>query len=641
MSGIAGLLHLDGSPVDGGIVSAMSEAMIHRGSDGNREARSGPVGFAHRHFWITPEEVGEAQPLEGPDGTLLVLDGRVDNRDEIIARLGLPPTVSDAACLLAAYGAWGERLCERLVGDFAFSVYHPGSRTLLLVRDPIGLRPLYYHVGTRFLAFASEIKALLRHPAIPARPDDEGVADYLLLGARPVDRLDVTCFAGIRALPPAHVLRVGLNGLQPARRYWDFDPAYRIRLGRFEDYAEAYRERFAEAVRRRTRSAHPVAVSVSGGLDSSAILCQAETLRRAGSVPCPAVLGVSYVGEEGSTTDEREYLHEIERAYGVSIQRTAGPVLFGVVDGAALQAWHCEAPFLDSLWQITRAIDSAAAGGGARRMLLGHWGDQMLYDTAYLVDLINALAWGTVRRHLSALRDWHVREEVRALRTRLAFDLLRHHVPPRLLLVLKWARWRLRPPQVHRQWLNPGFRSRALQSATVPASLGREFESAHARALYLETRSKYSVHCMEWNNKIAALHGLDHAFPFLDRDLIQFLMAIPGEMVSFRGVPRALAREGMAGVLPDAIRQRRWKGDFTRAVNLGAANDLLVAREWFARPSRAEALGFVDGTRMAAELDSLARRIEGPDCVAGWEVADLIGLESWSRVFFNHGPTEA
>jgi asparagine synthase (glutamine-hydrolysing) len=640
MSAIVGLWNLDGRPADARVVAAMSQALSHRGPDGERIVTRDAFGVAHRHFWVTPEEVGEGQPLEGSGGTLLALDGRVDNRDELMALLGLPPTASDAACVLAACRAWGDAAVERVSGDFAFAFYHPEPGTLVLARDAIGLRPVYYYHGPGMFGFASEIKGLLAHPAVPRRPDDEGLADYLLLGARPVDRLDVTCFQGIRALPPAHLLRVSLRGPEPPRRYWDFDPRSDPGCRSLGECAEAFRERFAEAVRRRVRSAYPVAVSVSGGLDSSSIFCQAGALRRNAAVACPSMLGFAYIGAEGSTADERRYLEEIERAEGVVIERLAAAPLLGMMDGAELQARHAEAPMLDSLWQITQGIQRAAARAGARRFITGHWGDQMLYDTAYLVDLIRRLSWGTVRRHLRALNQWFQPNEVSDLRKQVARDLLRYLVPQVLLPLAKRLGRAIRHEEPGRRWLEPRFRARALRQADQPATTGRHLASAQARSLYLEARVKYSVQCMEWNNKISALHGLDYATPFLDRDLIQFLMAVPGAIQTEGGVPRALVREGLAGILPDAIRRRRWKGDYSEPVNQGAARDLEVVRRLFADAPRAVALGYVDPGRLAGELDALAPRLRGPDCLASWELTDLIGLEAWLKVFFSPVVTE-
>jgi len=641
MSGIVGLWNLDGRPLDPALLSAMSDALRHRGPDGDRQVVAGAMGFAHRHLWVTPEEVGEAQPLQGRRGVLLVMDGRVDNRDELIAALGLPRTASDAACVLAAYEAWGEGALQRLNGDFSLALYDPRSPCLLLVRDAIGLKPLYYHHNARFIAFASEIKGILPHPSIRCCPDEEGVADYLLLGWRPADRLDVTCFAGIRALPPAHLLRVTPDGVQAPRRYWDFDPGLAVRFATFGECAEAFRERFGEAVRRRVRSAYPVVVSVSGGLDSSAVFCVAETLRRAGTVACPALVGLSYTGAEGTTADERAYLDHIEQAYGVPIERTDLASLLGVIDGAEAQVYHSETPLLDSMWQITRRIQTTAASAGARRFVTGHWGDEMLHGTEYVVDLLRSFAWRTAWQHLVAFDQWFEPGEAWALRKQVVRELLRYHAPLWLLPFLKWTRRRLTGLDPRRRWLNGAFRRRALRFAYRPASIGRHAPTAHARGVYLQARMKYAVQCMEWNSKISALHGLDYATPFLDRDLIQFLMAVPGEIQNQGGVPRALVREGLAGILPDAIRQRRWKGDYTDPVNLGAARDLAAVRTRFAAATHAVERGYVDRRRVNAELDRLAPRLAGPDCGASWELTDLIGLESWLRVFFSQASKEA
>jgi hypothetical protein len=245
-----------------------------------------------------------------------------------------------------------------------------------------------------------------------------------------------------------------------------------------------------------------------------------------------------------------------------------------------------------------------------------------------------------VRRHLNALDQWFLPEEASELRKQVARDVLRYSVPQVLLPLAKRLRLALRRQELGRQWLDPSFRASALRLAHRPAAVGRYLRSVQARSLYLEARVKYSVQCMEWNNKISALHGLDYATPFLDRDLIQFLMAVPGETQAEGGVPRALVRQGLAGILPEAIRQRRWKGDYSEPVNQGAARDLEAVRRLFANQPRAVALGYVHPGRLGAELDALAPRLRGPDCLASWELMDLIGLEAWLRVFFSPAVTE-
>ncbi len=152
--------------------------------------------------------------------------------------------------------------------------------------------------------------------------------------------------------------------------------------------------------------------------------------------------------------------------------------------------------------------------------------------------------------------------------------------------------------------------------------------------MYEEVRSSHHVMCMEWNNKVAAMHGLDTAFPFLDRDLLAFLMAIPGEMQTWKGVPRTLLRAAMQGNLPDAIARRTWKADFSHLVNEGAERDLPQVLRGLESDGMALKLGYVKGNVIRSELERLKDRMQGPTCEAAWSFSDLLGLELWLQVFF-------
>ena len=611
----------------------MSRALCHRGRDGEGFRFVASAGFACQRLWVTPEEVGELQPLAGRAGVMLAMDGRIDNREEVLPALGLPETTSDAACVLAAYDAWSHDFAARLNGDFAVAIFDAADARLILARDAIGIRPLYYFHNDRLFAFASEIKALLAHPDIPARPDEEGIADFMLLGARPLDRQDVTCFAAISALVPAHVA-IATPSRVSTRRHWDFDTGRTIRLASYGEYVDGFREHFARAVRRRVRSRQPVAVSVSGGLDSSSVFCQAEALRRASATECPEIVGISYMGAAGSDADERQYLIDIERKYGVAIDRFPIEPLGGFVQGVEEQIRAIEAPFPDYMWGVTRELHRRASARGARVLLSGLWGDQVLFSSAYLVDLFRRLAWRDVAGHLREYARWFGGAEARALARRFVLDAGRHYVPRPLLPPLKWVRRRLLRPQRSKRWFSRAFLRQALRFANQPASIGDGFHSVHARSIYMEPRSKYHVHCMECNNKIGALHGLDAAFPFLDRDLLQFLMAVPGEHQNHGGVPRALLREAMRGVLPDAVRERRWKADFTHVVNDGVAQDESAIARALTADSLGVRLGFLDANRLAPEVARLSSGRVRVDCLDSWDLADLFGFEVWLRLFF-------
>lgn len=262
----------------------------------------------------------------------------------------------------------------------------------------------------------------------------------------------------------------------------------------------------------------------------------------------------------------------------------------------------------------------------------------MLISTAYLVDLFRRFSWRQIRRHQREYVRWLGPGEAQVLSRRFLLDLARHHTPASLVPPLKWVRRRWLGAERQRPWFADAFLGRALRFANQPATLGDGFHSAHARAMYLEARSKYHVHCLEWHHKIDARQGLDAVMPMLDRDLLAFLIAIPGEIQTWNGVPRGLLREAMRGILPESVRTRTSKGDLTNLLNRWIARDAPVIRGTLSAKSLSVQRGYLDGARIAPALEQLAAGLEGPDCRNSWDLADLFGLEAWLRVFFNPAP---
>ena len=632
MSGISGVWHLDGQPLDARIASRMSNRLRHRGPDGERTRIDGAVAFSCQHMWIAAEDHGAYQPVVGGSAAMVVMDGRLDNRDEIVAMLGLDTSLSDAHCTLGAYERWADGFATHLQGDFAIAIFDPRRQRVILARDVMGVRPLYYFHNTRLFAFASEIKALLAHPDIAPLPDEEGVADFMLVGSRPLDAQHLTCFRDISAVVPAHTVTVTSRGIS-GQRYWDFDTRRTVRYRRFDDYVDAFASVFADAVARRSRSRYPVAVSVSGGLDSSSVFCQAETLRRQGRARAPSIEGVSYISDRAET-DEQRYLADIEARYETAIDRFPIEPLTGMVRGIGEQVLAIEAPFVDYMWGVTRELHARAAATGARSMLSGHWGDQMLFSTAYLVDLLRRGKLRAIVNHTRAFDRYFGDREAAGYRRRLVVDAIRHHVPRSVALPLKWLRLRVFGRQQPKPWFTSSFLAAALRHRYRLATFDRPFHSAHARAVYVEARSKYHVQCMEWNAKVAGLHGMDVSFPFLDRDLIAFIMAIPGDVHARDGVPRVLLREAMKGILPDGIRARTWKSDFSPLVNDGLRTDASAILAAMNAQSLGVRFGYLDPVRLAPELLRLAQTVDDSDCTRGWDLADTYGLEMWLRVFW-------
>src|SRR5215213_10288732 len=160
MSGISGLWHVDGRPSDRAVVERISATMGHRGRDASGIWSSGAVGFACHLLRVVPEAMAEHQPAVDPNGNVLVFDGRLDNRNDLLATVSGGNVIRDSpdsALVLAAWRTWGDAFASRLQGDFSLALFDPLRQTLILARDPVGCRPLYYWTDRDTCVFASEI----------------------------------------------------------------------------------------------------------------------------------------------------------------------------------------------------------------------------------------------------------------------------------------------------------------------------------------------------------------------------------------------------------------------------------------------------------------------------------------------------
>lgn len=635
MSGIGGIYNLDGLPIDRSLLSRMCDTLAHYGADGAELWAQGPVGLFCQLLRVTPEASTEVQPLAHSSGPTLVFDGRLDNRAELLLALrnsgDIRTDAPDPDLVLAAYTAFGEGFAARLNGDFALGLFDARRRVLLLARDAIGPRPLYYCQAGEVFLFGSEIKAILAHPLVSFQPNIDVLAELLLNGPAP-EHPGATCFTGIYGVPPGFLARVAPEGFS-LRRFWDFDTTAEIRLGSFEEYAEAFRMHFKEAVRRRLRSAHPVAITVSGGLDSSSIFCMAETLRREQPSVYPAIRGISYVAPDGTPADEKVYLTEIERQYGVSLVRLPLGSSTRFMDGYPEFVRQVETPLRDTQWKEADELNRTARGLGARILLTGHWGDHLLFDWGYLIDLFHRFQWGTVWAHLNEYPRWFTDTSVN-FKFLYFRDLMKYTLPQRIVPWLRRWRSRLAPPHYDRSWFTRAFRDRAFRRAN---GRGAEqfFASAQAKSLYNIVRSRYgTVLKMEHVAKTCSFQGLEVAHPFLDRDVVAFLLGCPGEIMAWQGVPRRLLRSAMAGILPPAIAWRRCKADFTNLINRGMEQDYPLVEEFFQTGMVAHRLGLVEENKLLAELRQLKGLLSNDEsALVSWSIAEVLTLETWLRVF--------
>jgi asparagine synthase (glutamine-hydrolysing) len=270
MCGICGVFNLNGAPADDDLVRRMTTAIRHRGPDGSGTYLAGPIGLGHRRLSIIDLE-GGAQPMGSDDGRLqVVFNGEIYNfielREELTSKGHTFRTRSDTEVIIHGYEEWGLDVVRRFNGIFAFALWDANRQQLLLARDHLGVKPLYYtKVGQRFL-FASEIKALLADPDCPKDVDLRGLGQLFTLRYVPSP---ATLFRTISKLPPAHLMVVHPGGTT-IQRYWNWKPS--IAEGSEGELVERYQSLLQDAVRLQMRSDVPVGLFLSSGIDSNALL---------------------------------------------------------------------------------------------------------------------------------------------------------------------------------------------------------------------------------------------------------------------------------------------------------------------------------------------------------------------------------
>ena len=613
MSGLTGFWNLDDAPADPAIVEAMTRTLAHRGDEGPDIWCGGALCLAARVLRVTPESLHERQPLVDTCGNVLVFDGRLDNRDELLSRLGSGRPAFDAPdpeLVLAAWREWGEGCLPRLNGEFALALFDGRERSLTLARDPVGYRGLHYWTGPRGVVFGSEIKSVIAHPAVAVNPNEELIADFFLLIQLPYEDEGETFFADVFSVLPGWSIRVTASGVSRSR-FWDFDPAARLRYRTYEEYADRLRGLMMQAVRRRLRSAWPVAVSVSGGLDSSIVLCLADELRRTGKSSAP-LLPLTYAPVDNPDTEENRFIAVLEQTRGLHIERLpmGAPGRVGPLETAA---WHSECPFFDRGWCMEAPLLDRARLQGARTLLMGLWSDQFMFAQGYLADLFKRLAWGDIARHLREYRNWFVDVKPSYFVSGFAKELLLNLTPAAVRSQLR--RFRTVGLSAPHHALTAPMESRARRGR--PGLRHPPYATAHARNIYQGIRSKPHRLQFEAEEKMASRVGLVRVTPFIDRDVLAFLMSIPGDVLTRGGVPRALLRDAMRGIVPDVILRRRWPDEGTTSETLDRG-DRQAYLDMHVDLSASRALGFA---REAASLDD--------------QTLELIGLEFWSRVFFS------
>ena len=275
MSAITGIFYRDGRSVPFDQIKKMNDKLSHRGPDGSKVYCEESVALGHQILYTTQESLHESLPFE-EDGLIITADARIDNRNDLSKKLKLQNVehIPDSYFILKSYQKWGEKCPEELLGDFAFAIWDKNHGNLFCARDHMGVKPFYYFLSDELFCFATEMKALYAIPEITFKLNELKLAYYLM---RSNTDKNITFYKDVLFLNKAHSLTIN-NDNDNLKKFWEIDPEYKIIMNSEEDYIQSFLNIFTEAVKCRLRSAFPIGFELSGGLDSSSVVCVAKKI---------------------------------------------------------------------------------------------------------------------------------------------------------------------------------------------------------------------------------------------------------------------------------------------------------------------------------------------------------------------------
>jgi asparagine synthase (glutamine-hydrolysing) len=649
LSAIFGLFRHDSAPVDIDHLRLMAEPVLARGPDGLGLHVEGPVGLGVTRLQTCPER--EPVAVDGSGALVVVAAARLDNREDLVSALALGRQAPDTEIITHAHRKWGRDAAAHLLGAFGYAVWDRTEQALTLVRDHIGVCPFYLAQTRAFTAFANDPRSLLALPEVAKDLDDAGVFAFFFPELLFQDK-QTTCFAAIKRLPPAHTLELTPDGETGRRIYWALDPERELRLAGDEEYTEAFLERFTLAVKRTLRSAGEVGSKLSGGMDSSSITGVAAKLLAAEGRP--PLHTFSAVFPDSPTADESVYSQAVARHSGVIAHQIRPGEQSPLADLPLVLQAITQPVYAPNLF-IASGATRAAQGKGLRIMLDGTDGDSTV---GHGVDLLHECAG----RH-----DWaHFSREAEAITTR--FDsrqyatrdgIVNAHALPELQRLAHQGRWLATLRGVHvlgrtlglsrRKLLSAALAGRRSPGPVIPdlSHLDPDFVARAQGVARLEefarhrSRHRSGRRVIQWEDltsgaipvametfdRIGAMHGVEYRYPFCDRELMEFCLAMPCELQLRNGWSRWIMRNAMASCLPDQVRWRGGKADLTPISDRGLRVFEIERLGHLAHAAPQSVLRFIRGDALAQAHEQYIGKGSGLGRDLLWRAAVL---EIWS-----------
>jgi asparagine synthase (glutamine-hydrolysing) len=607
-----GRVNFDGMPSDQHYLQNVSNILTPYGPDGVTAYAKDGLEILRCAFHTTRESRLEIQPHVLPSGAAITWDGRLDNRADLIGEFGeaLSSSSSDVAIVATAYERRGLDCFKEFIGDWALSIWNPGDSTVILAKDPIGVRHLYYSLDGARLTWCSILDPLVLFAGSKFKLNEEYVAGWLSF----FPAAHRTPYVGIHSVPPSSFVAIKL-GMSTTHKYWDFDPDKRIRYRSDAEYEEHFRFVFRESVRRRLRSDRPILAELSGGMDSSSLVCMADGIIASGDGETPRLDTLSYYDDSEPGWNERPYFSKIEERRGqvgchVDVSSrdsflsefethrfTATPSSGGRPSEPAKQVIQC------------------MASQGGRVLLSGIGGDEVTggvpTPTPQLADL---LARARLRSLAHQLSVWATNK--RKPWFQLLFEVTRGFLPQTPVAVPKHRR--------PAPWLHPNFVNRhqdILIGRGPRLILFGPLPSFQEHLTTLEVLRR-QLACSVLPSE--PLH--EKRYPYLDRDFLEFLYAIPPDQLVRPGQRRSLMRRALVGIVPDELLNRKRKAFVARGPRVAISAHWARLME-ISRHMVTNSLGIVD-TKAFSEALEHARRGQDVPIIP---LIRTIAVEMWLR----------
>ena len=635
-----GRWNFEGPPPAPEYLEKVAETLAPYGPDSNESYSKGGIKILYRAFRTTRESHREVQPHVSRSGAMITWDGRLDNRVELISELRAPFTVdtTEVAIVAAAYEKWGDECLAKLIGDWALSIWNPQDCSLLLAKDFVGTRHLYYSFDDHHITWSTILDPLVLYAGKTFKICEEYVAGWMAM----YPAAHLTPYSGIHAVPPCSsvILRPGKRGVNcVVARYWDFNAKKRICYRTDAEYEEHFRIAFSTAVRRNLRSDCPVVADLSGGMDSSSIVCMADLVIARGQAECPRLDTISWYDDSYDDiepdTNELRWVVKVEEKRGKAGLHLNANKLATARESRTQD--HFESTFdnhrfaaipvpnrsQDGLFEQYNAYMKSS---GHRASLCGIGGSEFLGDgtPSAKLELQNYMARLRLPTLVRQLNAWAAK--MQKPRLPLLWEAARDFFP--LAIQDKIDPENVLPPA---RWLHPGFVRR------------------NCAALYgYPSRTELFGPLPSFQDNLRALDGdrmllarsplqpeflREVRFPFLDRDLLEFVFAIPREQIVRVGQRRSLMKRALVGIVPDELLNRRRKTfvppesrkDAAAAwPSLAELGERLITRD----------LGIIDLERFQEALEG---GTQGAEEISSASLTHTLTIESWLRHLATHG----